>query len=429
MCLLRQPDVEVRLADRRVSRSAPHLSGRHHPSGPHAPREDIARERVQRISPCSVECTARQVIRHAERDDYIGGLRNTGRISTLVLSVTATWLMLTQDVHAAPDLSQFTVERFALRVLVNPDASAGLSYDFTLLMHHDALPLTELFFPLPNAGFEVKRVRATLDNQPVADLRQERYGEPGFWLRLGKHALKRGDRGTLHIELTLTDMVAADPRRPGHGVLEVELPPLAGMSRDGIGDVAITVHALPGIKPDELHASGGKQKKTGSFDGRATIAWRWPQGKLAKIGAIRASFPVRGLNRLAARSSLGGPVRWLERTWWARLLIGALFVGAFWFFYFRFTDGRGLVVFLVLTGVLVGLMAMSAAAQLVLVPTGLLLIATGELYRWRTRATAEEEAEIDDEIEVEVVPGAEYIEQREPANQPWRQDESGVAEA
>lgn len=410
MRLVRQPDVEVRLAHRRVRRN-------HHKTGMNKPQR---RRDAEKSEGEGAFGKVPQILLALESFLSVS-LRLCGAIfvsrahsrpaSICRVHVFRSWfiacvwaLVLEQSVLAAGAAEQYTVERFALRVVVNPDASVGLAYDFTLLLHYDAATLSELFFPLPNANFELKQIRAAINQQPLTDLRQDRHGEPGFWLRLGPRALKRGDRGTLHIELTLADMVAADPRQPGGALFEMEPPALAGMSPQEVGDVAVALHALPGIKPDELRASGGRQVKTGEFDGRATIAWRWPQGKLAQIGALRASFPSRGLSRLAPRSPLGGPIRWLERTWWARIVIGAALVAVFWFSYFRCTQGRGMAAFLVLTGVLVGLMAMSAAAQLVLVPALLLLIGLGELYLWRTRSAAAEEAAIDEDIDVEVMP-------------------------
>ncbi|MGE3409539.1 MAG: hypothetical protein AB7I37_22165 [Pirellulales bacterium] len=325
------------------------------------------------------------------------------RWCALCLAVLSLAAIMSLRPALADTEGQYALERFSLRAFINADASVGLSYDFTIRLRDRAPPLGGLYLPLPHEHFDLRGVRATLNNS-ILPVRQDRHGQAGFWMQFQGTPLERTDRGKFHIEVTVRDMVAAGPRRAEHAILEFDPPLLEGMSPESDSDIAIAVYALPGIRPDELHPSDSKHATTGVFDGRATVAWRWPRGKLRQVGAMRATFPRRGMHRLAARSPLGGPVRWLERHVWARIAIGATVILAFWFFYFRFTNGRGLATFLVTAGVLAAAMAMSAAAQLVLPPALAVLIALGEWQRRRTRAIDAEESQVDDDIQVEILP-------------------------
>jgi hypothetical protein len=264
---------------------------------------------------------------------------------------------------AAGQDTSFSVLRLSLHVFVNTDASVGMIYDITLRNDQSSRPVHMIRLRTPHRGFALRNVVAALDGQPARDIRLPLYGDPGVEIWLGKRAIRPGGKGTLHIELTLADVVLEDVASAERATIEVVAPSFDEQPLDDETKLLVSIHALPGTRVNELIASPA-DAETGMFAERASLTWRRSDYRLTEKEPFRATFPRRGMSRIVKVTWIGLMADWFGRSPIIRLLAGVLFFTLYGLTWQATVGGRHIAVFCVLAATLATLFLMSPAGHL-----------------------------------------------------------------
>jgi hypothetical protein len=269
--------------------------------------------------------------------------------------------------------------RVISRAFVNPDASLGITGDFVLQVPRAAPPVALLRFSLPHGRFHLRQVRASLNGAELKDIRLPLDGQPGFEVWLGGQPMAAGRRAALHVEYTLLDEVTAEQERDNSASIRWSPPSIDGLSMAG-ADVSMTLVLLPGSADGEVDRQPSAGAHFGELIGRPAVIWHWPRGLPPEVTSVGASFPRRGMSRLAERGWWSVAAGGLETRPWARAILAAMTVALFGAAYFGFTRGRHVAAFLVVGATLGALVLRSPHIQLLLLPV---LVAAAGAVLWR----------------------------------------------
>jgi hypothetical protein len=307
-----------------------------------------------------------------------GWRRGLGRLLIAAVVVSAA-----QPAPAAEE-SSIRATRVIARAFVNPDASLGITGDFVLQVPRAAAPVALLRFPLPHDRFHLRQVRASLNGAELKDIRLPLDAQPGFEVWLGGQPMAAGRRAALHVEYSLLDEITADRERDDSASIRWSPPSIDGLSMVG-ADVSMTLVLLPGSADGEVDRQPSAGAHFGELIGRPAVIWHWPRGLPPEVTSVGASFPRRGMSRLAERGWWSVAAGGLETRPWARVILGAISVALFGAAYFGFTRGRHVAAFLVVGATLGALVLRSPGVQLLLLPV--LVVAAGTVLwrRWHHR--------------------------------------------
>ncbi len=285
-------------------------------------------------------------------------------------------LLLALLVAASPIEAQtysFSVPQLYMQVFVNPDASARIVYDITFQNASFASPIDIVDIGTPHRGYTLSNFRAAVDGQAITDIRTSEYIDVGVEIHLGDHAIRPGQRGTLHVEFTMPDMVYKDVTRDGYASLQMTSTWFDPSLVTGSSDIWIVFHMLPGISPDDVLFQDVAFTDKALFEEHAIVGWRWPAGQATLAYPVGASFPTTGLTRVVEQSLFDLVFKWLADHPEVMVALG---LGAFILMgiaFFRFSGGTGFSVFALLGCGLVWLMISSPTAVLLACPGALIL--------------------------------------------------------
>ncbi len=206
----------------------------------------------------------------------------------------------------------FAVPELLLSATVQPDGSAHIVYDITFENYGDPIDIVDI--GTPNADYSLSQMEASIDGNPVSDIRPSEYIDVGVEIHLGPHAIPAGEMGTLHLEFVSPDMVYADTTNEDNASLQITPTWFDSDLIQGTSDVEIRIRMLPGIEPDEvLYQDEPFDDKVQDSDGRVVAIWRYEDVRLTQAYRVGVSFPRRGMTNVIEVTFWDLLGRWLGR--------------------------------------------------------------------------------------------------------------------
>jgi hypothetical protein len=281
---------------------------------------------------------------------------------------------------------RFSVPKLQMQVFVNPDASVKIVYDITFQNGPRGRAIDVVDIGTPHLKYKLNRVRASMDDVPLTDIRDSEYVD-GFEVHLGSKTIPPGGSGTLHAEFPMPDMVFQDTTREDYASLRITPTWFGEQFVVGGGDIDVAIHLPKSVKPDEVLHQGVEFSQKVLTDDGTSVVWQWRGVRATQARIVGVSFPKRDMQRVIKISKLGLLVKWFSESQEARLVAGLIFLVLFGFLFFRFTGGTGISVWLVGCGLLAWLFYHSPGWHLAMMPVVAILIGLNEWYLRRRKTS------------------------------------------
>lgn len=304
----------------------------------------------------------------------------------LALAALALMLLTAPARSALAQTYRFSVPELQMQVFVQPDGNVRIQYDITFANSEFADPIDIVDIGMPHSGYDRRNMTASVDGNPLNDIRDSEFVTPGVEVHLDEFAIQPGETGTLRLTFTMPRLIYSDVTRAGYVSLQITPTWFGDEFVQGTTNLQIAIHMLPGIQPDEVLSQDRPFTDKALFDDRAVVLWQVPQHRLTGPYRVAASFPNRGLTAgIVQQNVLDLAVKWMEDNPAAGFLVGTLVVGLFALAFFRFSGGTGLSVFVLLAAGLVFVMFVTGYATLCLAPGMVALVIANEFFLRRRK--------------------------------------------
>jgi hypothetical protein len=191
----------------------------------------------------------------------------------------------------------FSVPEMLLQVDVQPDASADLIYDITFENYGSTMDIVDI--GLPHEGYNTQNMRASINGVDINQIYKSEFIDVGVEVHLGNQSIPSGQRGTLHFEATMPDMVYADTTNEANASLQISPTWFDSGLLRGTSNIEIRVVMLEGVQLDEvLWQDVEFTDKYMDDSGRVVAVWRYENVLPSKAYRVGVSFPRQGLNRV-----------------------------------------------------------------------------------------------------------------------------------
>ncbi len=322
----------------------------------------------------------------------MGDLKNQGegfkRNIVLIIGLLLLLLLITSP--AAAQNYRFAVDEMKMQVFVQPDASARIMYDITFSNGAFAHPIDIVDIGMPHEDYDIGNMVAAVNGVEITGgfaIQSSEFVKPGVEIHLGPQSIPASERGTLHFEFTMPDMVFQDVTRRDYASLQITPTWFGDEFVTGTTRLQIAIYMLPEVKPDELLYQQEPFTNKGILQERPVAAWEFPNTRLTGPHLVGVSFPTRGMERVVSMNVFQLAVRWFENSPNARIIAGLISIILFSFLFFRFSGGTGYSVWVVLLAGQIYLYFVNPAAHLLSFPflIALLLLNEGRLRRRKRR--------------------------------------------
>jgi hypothetical protein len=238
-------------------------------------------------------------------------------------------LLLTAPSGAWAQNYSFSLDQQIVDVYWNEDGSASINYVFVFSNDPGASPIDYVDVGLPNDNYSLGSITAEVDGNPIFDIEESPYVDPGIALGLAPNLILPGETGTVEVFVGRVERVVY----PGTGEQDYASVVFSPTWFDssfvhGSTDLTVTFHFPPGVQPEEprWHESppGFPAEPQTGFDeeGRIIYTWRNPQASGDTQYKFGASFPAQYI-----------PAETIVRTnpleWIGPLIIPLLCIGFF----------------------------------------------------------------------------------------------------
>jgi hypothetical protein len=280
---------------------------------------------------------------------------------------------------AAPARAQsysFAVPQLDMQVFVQPDASVRIVYDITFENYGSAIDVVDV--GLPHRDYDISNMEASIDGVTLSDIRTSEYIDVGVEVHLDGQAIPSGQRGTLHFEATMPDMVYQDTTNAELASLQITPTWFDADAVRGGGTVRIVIHMLPTVEPDEVLYQDVEFTDKVVFEDHVVARWVWSDTSMSDPHLVGVSFPKRGMERVVRMTLLQLIEEWLQDNPDTRFLLDLLAIGLLTVLFFRFSGGTGCTVFVILVAGLGFVLFAYAPSVLLAIPALIVLIVLNE---------------------------------------------------
>ncbi len=206
----------------------------------------------------------------------------------------------------------FGVPELLMHAYVQPDGSTRIVYDITFVNAGGPIDIVDV--GTPNDDYNIAEMTASVDGQPVTDIRRSTYIDVGVEIHLGSAAIAPGDTGTLHLEFVSPDMVYGDTTNEENASLQIAPTWFDSSVIRGTSTIEIRVTTLAGIEADEVvYQDEPFTGKTQDEQGRVEVLWRYEDVSPTQAYRVGVSFPRRGLTQVIETTFWDILGRWLSR--------------------------------------------------------------------------------------------------------------------
>ena len=195
----------------------------------------------------------------------------------------------------------FQLEKENVHVFWNSDGSMSLDYTFYFKNAPDGHVIDFVDVGMPNNTWDYSSVTADVNGVPV-DISTDYQGEgTGFAVDLGNHAIRSGERGTVHVYVgTIRKALYPNDELDDYASAVFSPTWFSGEFAYGTTDLTVSLHLPPGIRSEEPRYYypndewGGERVPEIRMDesGRVTYTWHDPQARPYEQYTFGASFPA-----------------------------------------------------------------------------------------------------------------------------------------
>jgi hypothetical protein len=288
------------------------------------------------------------------------------KYSQRIILIISILLLAFLTTPAAAQSYFFSVPEMNMQVFVEPDSTVRIVYDITFENSGSGHEIDIVDIGMPTSDYDFDNMSASVDGVTVTDIRQSEFVNPGVEVHLGSQAISGGDRGVLHFEFAMPELVFQDVTQRDYASLQITPTWFGDEFVDGTTHLQIAIHMLEGIAPEEVLFQDNDQPFTTKaiFQNHVVVAWDFPDTRLTGPHEVGVSFPTRGMTGFVQMNVLTLAVRWFENSSDARIFAGAASLILLAILFFRFTHGTGFALFALVGCGLVWTFSQSAAWQL-----------------------------------------------------------------
>ncbi|MGB9668834.1 MAG: hypothetical protein ACPL0B_00475, partial [Anaerolineales bacterium] len=207
-------------------------------------------------------------------------------------------LLIIKPAIAQTYLFQVTNEN--VDVYWNDDGTLTVAYQLTFQNspHADAIDVVDI--GAPNSNYDIGKVTATIDGNPLSQIEKSPYVKNGVAVALGQYAIPPGGSGVLQVVIhNIQDVLYTDSEDSNYASA-VFIPTWFGSEFvQGTTNLTVTYHLPSGVQPQEprWHAApaGFPEQPITGFDqnGHITYTWTNPSASAATQYQFGASFPKK----------------------------------------------------------------------------------------------------------------------------------------
>ncbi len=197
----------------------------------------------------------------------------------------------------------FAVPEMVMDVQLQPDASARISYTITFKNYGQAIDVVDI--GLPHKGYDIRTMRASIDESSLTDIRQSTYIDTGVEIRLGQRAIPRGSSGTLRFEATMPNMVYQDTSADDLAAFQITPTWFDARMVRGTGDILVNVTFPAGLDPERVFSHDrafGKRTENGQI---TLVNWRFKDVPITQPHLVGVSFPKAVMQQVTVRTFWG----------------------------------------------------------------------------------------------------------------------------
>lgn len=216
----------------------------------------------------------------------------------LVLLLTGLALFLGLGPASAQSYS-FQLRQETVDVFLESDGTYRLVYAFDFANDPGASPIDFVDVGLPTSDYDLGRIRASVDGQPLSDISDSPVVKPGIAVGLGPLAISPGGSGVVAVEVGGVGGVLFRGDEEGYASAKFSPTWFDSSFVHGATDLTVTFHFPPGVQPDEPRwyaVEGGwpaQDPSTGlDSDGRIVYTWRDTSAQGDTQYTFGASFPA-----------------------------------------------------------------------------------------------------------------------------------------
>jgi hypothetical protein len=180
----------------------------------------------------------------------------------------------------------------------NENGTLAIDYVFTFANDAGASPIDYVDVGVPNSNYVLSTVTADVNGNPVYDITESQYVDPGIAVGLGQYAIQPGNMGKVHVYIATINRVLQKDSSDSNYASAVFSPTWFDSSFvKGNSNITVKFHMPPGVKPEEPRwheaPSGWESTPTTSFDdqGRITYTWNNQYARASDQYKFGASFP------------------------------------------------------------------------------------------------------------------------------------------
>lgn len=224
----------------------------------------------------------------------------------------------------------FSLDREEVDVWINRDGTVRLVYAFTFTCDSWADPIDVVDVGLPNEAYDLGRIRAEVDGNPVFRIEPSPYVQPGVAVYLGTQAILPGQSGTVRVWVDgVRKMLYEDSQDPNYASVEFSPTWFDGNLVHGFTEMTVRFHLPPNVQPEEprWHASPSgwpEQPEAYIEEGRIVYRWTNPRAYPDQQYIFGASFPQSYVDASAIQKAPSPVLKALEAV--GRFLLNPLVI-------------------------------------------------------------------------------------------------------
>lgn len=282
-------------------------------------------------------------------------------------------LVLLAVLAATPALAQeysFAVPEMLFSVMVKADGDVILDYEIVFECMPGAHPIDVVDIGLPHKGYDIGRMQAFINDEPLSGIKTSTYISTGVEVPLGAQAIQPGQRGKLQFICTMPRLIYQDTTRADYASLRITPTWWGEQYVQGTTKLGIVVY-FPnelGIKPEELLYHDERRPFTQKIqlDSFVSAAWHVDDHRATGEYMVGISFP-KGDIPVVRMTFLGLLYKWWTDNPETRTVFAIFWFILFGIMFFRASSGTGWSCFLGLVVIFIILFASSPGIQLLMI--------------------------------------------------------------
>ena len=194
----------------------------------------------------------------------------------------------------------FSLDKLDVHVFIDEDGTYAIDYILVFTNNPSASPIDYVDLGLPNSNFDINRIQAEVNGQPINFISKGDYQGTGTGVALGLegNAIQPGQTGEVHVLVEgVRGVLYPDDMNEDYASALFAPVYFGSQFIQGNTDMSVTFHLPPGVQPEEprWHSSppGFPDEPQTGVDGNGLITYTWtnPNAFGYEQYEFGASFP------------------------------------------------------------------------------------------------------------------------------------------